>query len=161
MVFGCLNVGCFLVILPLFFFLLFARMCTLVLVASRPRLASEVTVELQHTKCVRPQTFKVRFLSTSYTQTSPRWIPSAFVLLVSKNCSLVSQAELLASLPHWSHASKKITQRGMASYICWVLHRWSGSWRSPCLSDWRTPRGRVCSVGRTVHKLSFRVCVGV
>lgn len=58
MLFGCLTVGCFLVILPVFF----ARVSTSVLVARKSRLTSGATVESQR-KCGRPQMFKVCFCS--------------------------------------------------------------------------------------------------
>lgn len=67
-----------------------------------------------------------------FTQTSPRWISSAFVLLASKNCSLASRVACYVSTAR--SFVKKNNSAGIAPYICWVLHSWCGSRRSPRLT---------------------------
>lgn len=173
MLFGCLIVGCFLVILLFLFFL--ARVSYFG--ASCQKIAPHIwgaqlnrNVNVEGHKCSKYAFTRIDV----FTQTSPRWISSAFVLLASKNCSLASRVACLHVSTARSRVKKKNNAAEIAPYICWVLHSWCGSRRSPRLTtnslgallavltglyiNRASVFVSVCNVSLLCDKLSLCVC---
>lgn len=169
MLFGCLIVGCFLVI----FFFLFAPVSYFG--ASCHKITPHIwgaqlnrNVNVEGHKCSKYAFTRIDV----FTQTSLRWISSAFVLLASKNCSLASRVACYVSTAR--SFVKKNNSAGIAPYICWVLHSWCGSRRSPRLTtnslgallavltglyiNRASVFVSVCNVSLLCDKLSLCVC---
>lgn len=92
-----------------------------------------------------------------FTQTSLRWISSAFVLLASKNCSLASRVACYV----WTARScvEKNNAAEIAPYICWVLHSWCGSRRSPRLTTNSSGALLAALTGLYINRASVFVSV--
>lgn len=152
MLYGCLTVGCFLVISQFFF-------CMCEYFGASCQQIAPATIELQ-CKCWRPQMFKVCFYSYRrlYTNLSEVSFFRFCVTCVQKTACL--RAELLEKFQQQDHVSKKNNAAGIAPYISWVLHSWCGSRCSPRLTTNST--GALFAVLTELYiNRAFMFCVGV